>query len=98
MDMALWDLYGQLYNIPVYKLMGGARKKVVTDITISVNDPEEMARDAVDAVRRGYDCLKVKVGADPSLDVARLSAVRKVMGTACASASTQTRRGLPSRR
>ena len=31
-DMALWDLYGQLYNIPVYKLMGGARKGIVTDI------------------------------------------------------------------
>ena len=79
-DMALWDLYGQLYGIPVYKLMGGARKTVVTDITISVNPPEEMARDALDAVRRGYDCLKVKVGADPSLDVARLAAVRRAVG------------------
>ena len=39
-DIALWDLYGQLYGIPVYKLMGGARKHIVTDITISVNDPE----------------------------------------------------------
>ena len=33
-DMALWDLYGQLYKIPVYKLMGGAKKSIVTDITI----------------------------------------------------------------
>jgi len=79
-DMALWDLYGQLYKIPVYKLMGGARKSIVTDITISVNPPEEMARDALNAVGRGYDCLKVKVGADPSLDVARLAAVRKAVG------------------
>ncbi|MGM9592905.1 MAG: dipeptide epimerase [Candidatus Onthomonas sp.] len=79
-DMALWDLYGQLYNIPVYKLLGGARKQIITDITISVNPPEEMARDAVDAIRRGYDCLKVKVGADPTLDVARLAAVRKAVG------------------
>ena len=55
--MALWDLYGQLHKIPVYKLLGGARKSIVTDITISVNDPEEMARDAIDAVKRGYDCL-----------------------------------------
>ena len=79
-DMALWDLYGQLYRLPVYKLMGGARKTIVTDITISVNFPEEMARDAADAVRRGYDCLKVKVGVNPSLDVARLTAVRKAVG------------------
>ena len=79
-DMALWDLYGQLYQIPVYKLLGGARKSIVTDITISVNAPEEMARDAEAAVRRGYDCLKVKVGADPALDVERLAAVRQVVG------------------
>ncbi|MDY3282747.1 dipeptide epimerase [Dysosmobacter sp.] len=80
-DMALWDLYGQLYSIPVYKLMGGARKSIVTDITISVNDPEEMARDAVNAIERGYDCLKVKVGANPALDVARLAAVRQAVGS-----------------
>ena len=79
-DIALWDLYGQLYGIPVYKLMGGARKHIVTDSTISVNDPVEMARDAVSGVERGYDCLKVKVGADPTLDVARLAAVRQAVG------------------
>ena len=79
-DMALWDLYGQLYKIPVYKLMGGAKKSIVTDITISVNDPEEMVRDAQNAIQRGYDCLKVKVGIDPELDVARLAAVRQAVG------------------
>lgn len=75
-DMALWDLYGQLYKVPVYKLMGGSRKSIVTDITISVNDPEEMAKDAEDAIRRGYDCLKVKVGKEPQKDIARLAAIR----------------------
>ena len=79
-DMALWDLYGQLYNIPVYKLLGGARKNIVTDITISVNDPETMVKDALIAVERGYDCLKMKVGVNPALDVARLSAVRNAVG------------------
>lgn len=79
-DMALWDLYGQLYRVPVYKLLGGARNRIVTDITISVNAPEEMARDAVHAIERGYDCLKIKVGANPTLDVERLRAVRQAVG------------------
>ena len=79
-DMALYDLYGQLWDIPVHKLLGGAKNGIVTDITISVNPPDEMARDARDAIARGYDTLKIKVGIDPSLDVARLSAVREAVG------------------
>lgn len=78
-DMALWDLYGQRYGIPVFKLLGGARSHLVTDLTISVNSPEEMARDAEEAIRRGFDCLKLKVGVDPALDTARLKAIRGVV-------------------
>ena len=80
MDMALWDLFGQLHKTPVHKLMGGSRKEIITDITISVNDPDEMARDAMDAVSRGYDTLKIKVGSHPELDVARLTAIRQAIG------------------
>ena len=72
-DMALWDLLGQKYSAPVYRMLGGARSNIVTDITISVNPPEEMARDARTAIQRGYDCLK-------ELDVARLAAVREAVG------------------
>lgn len=79
-DMALWDLYGQLYNIPVYKMLGGSRSSIVTDITISVNDPEEMAHDARNAIDRGYDCLKCKVGKDAPLDLRRLQAIRAEVG------------------
>jgi L-alanine-DL-glutamate epimerase-like enolase superfamily enzyme len=35
-DMALYDLYGQLYKMPVYKLLGGGKNRISTDITISV--------------------------------------------------------------
>lgn len=80
-DMALWDLYGQLYSIPVYKLLGGARKSIETDITVSVNEPDEMARDAINAVERGYTVIKVKVGKDPARDVERLGAIRSVVPT-----------------
>lgn len=79
-DIALYDLYGQMLGAPVYKLLGASRKSITTDITISVNPPEEMARDALVALERGYDTLKIKVGIDPTLDVARLTAVREAVG------------------
>lgn len=81
-DMALWDVYGKIYGIPVYKLWGGCRKQITTDITISVNPPEQMAADAIQAVQRGYDTLKVKVGIQPSLDIERLTAIRNAVGQA----------------
>jgi len=81
-DMALWDLFGQLYNAPLYRLLGGRRQKIVTDITISVNSPEEMVRDSLDAIKRGYDTLKIKVGKEPEKDLARLKAIREAIGYA----------------
>lgn len=79
-DIAIYDLYGQLYNAPVYKLLGGYRKEIITDITISVNDPEEMARDSIEAVQEGYRTLKIKVGKDASLDIKRMQAIRDAVG------------------
>ena len=60
----------------MYKLLGGGRNTLVTDITISVNAPEVMAKDTADALARGYETLKIKVGENPALDLARLKAVR----------------------
>lgn len=80
-DMAIYDLYGQLYKLPVHKLLGSSRKEIETDITISVNPPEIMATDAIYAINKGYDVLKVKVGIDPSLDVERLVRIREAVGS-----------------
>lgn len=79
-DIALYDLYGQLYNAPVYKILGGYRKNITTDITISVNDPDEMVRDSLNAIKDGYKTLKVKVGKDSKMDIERLSAIRSAVG------------------
>lgn len=79
-DIALYDLYGQLYNAPIYKLLGGRRKEIVTDITISVNDPDEMAKDSINAINRGFETLKIKVGKDAAKDIERMKAIRKAIG------------------
>ena len=79
-DMALYDLYGQLNNAPIYLLLGGHRRKLVTDLTISVNNPEEMTRDSVNAVKRGFKTLKIKVGKDPEQDIISLEQIWKAVG------------------
>lgn len=79
-DIAIYDLFGQLYNAPVHKLLGGYRKEIITDITISVNDPEEMARDSIEAINQGYKTLKIKVGKDSALDLKRMKTIRNAVG------------------
>ncbi|NLJ58948.1 MAG: dipeptide epimerase [Tissierellia bacterium] len=79
-DIALYDLYGQLYNAPLYKILGGYKNEIITDITISVNSPEEMAKDSIDAVNRGFDTLKIKVGKDVNTDLERMNAIRNAVG------------------
>jgi L-alanine-DL-glutamate epimerase-like enolase superfamily enzyme len=80
LDVALHDLWGKALGQPLWRLFGGTGRPVETDITVSVNEPEEMARDARWAVEAGYGVLKIKVGDDPAKDLRRLSAVREAAG------------------
>lgn len=79
-EMALYDLWAKKYGAPLYKLLGGYRSELTTDITISVNDSTEMVQDSLEAVKRGFSILKVKVGKDPIGDVDRVVAIRKAVG------------------
>ncbi|MCK4543234.1 MAG: dipeptide epimerase, partial [Spirochaetales bacterium] len=79
-DMAVYDLYGKLYSAPVYKLLGGFRNTLITDLTISLNSPEEMSEESMEAVRQGVKTLKIKVGGSSEMDLARMKAVREAAG------------------
>jgi len=74
-DIALHDLFGQRYGAPLYKLLGGGDPAITTDVTISVDYIDKMVADAVAAVERGFEVLKLKVGKDPGVDVERVKAV-----------------------
>ena len=79
-DMAVYDLWAKRWNAPLWKLLGGARPSFETDITISVNPIDQMVTDSLDAVRRGYHILKIKVGKEGKGDVERIAAIRKAVG------------------
>lgn len=79
-DMALYDLWSQKLGLPLYKALGGHRKTIETDLTISVNPIEEMVKDSLEAVDRGFKVLKVKLGLDHKLDIQRVIEIRKAVG------------------
>ena len=74
-DIALHDLFGQRYAAPTYRLLGGGEPAITTDVTISVDYIDKMVADAIAAVERGFEALKIKVGKDPGVDVERVKAV-----------------------
>lgn len=67
-DMAIYDVLAQKYEVPLYRLLGGSKKTLKTDITISVNNINEMIQDSLCAVQDGYSILKVKVGKGKALE------------------------------
>ncbi len=80
-DMALYDLWAKGRGKPLYQLLGGARNSFETDLTISVNSVDEMVKDSLEAVKRGFTVLKIKVGKEGMADIDRVTAIRKAVGT-----------------
>jgi o-succinylbenzoate synthase len=74
-EMAVYDLWAQGFDAPLYKVLGGGVPRLTTDITISVNDVDTMVADSLDALARGYTALKVKVGKDIDSDIQRVIAI-----------------------
>jgi len=70
-EMALWDLAGKAYNVPVYMLLGGKyrdRVRVYCDTTVS-NDPNEYAKRMQERIDKGYTALKMDIGINLIKDI-----------------------------
>ena len=74
-EIAVYDLWGQLYDAPLYRMLGGGDPVITTDITISVDYIDKMVADSLDAVNRGFESLKIKVGKDIGVDIERVKAI-----------------------
>ena len=79
-ETALYDLAAKGQGVGLAQLLGkNSRTSFISDITISRNDPETMAADALSAVQDGFSLLKIKVGDHLELDLARLRAIAAVI-------------------
>jgi L-alanine-DL-glutamate epimerase-like enolase superfamily enzyme len=75
-DLAVWDLVGQILGCPCHTLLGGFADDVAAAHMVSFGEPAAMAEEAVEVnARLGVTTFKVKVGRDPALDVAAVRAI-----------------------
>ena len=76
-DIACWDILGQVTNQPVCTLLGGRYgDDFVLYRAISQAAPEQMADNVAGYREEGYRRFQLKVGGDPDTDIARIHAVR----------------------
>ncbi len=80
-DMALYDIAAQQQGLPLYQYLGGSKNKtIITDYTVSVDEPEIMAAAAMDILQQGYPAIKIKLGKNGATDVERIKAIRQAVG------------------
>lgn len=79
LEIALYDLKAKALQMPLYKMLGGMQRRFRTDITISLNSTEAMIRDALEAVSRGYDTLKIKIGESVEKDAERIQKIHTAL-------------------
>ncbi|MCH3904524.1 MAG: dipeptide epimerase [Lactobacillus sp.] len=80
-ELALYDARRQLYNCSLTNLLGGADDSVITDYTISIGEPAQMASEARALVKRGFTSLKIKLGEAAVEDnIAVIKSIAKAAG------------------
>ncbi|OBA00285.1 mandelate racemase/muconate lactonizing enzyme family protein, partial [Halomonas sp. G11] len=85
-DIALWDIKGKHFGVPISTLLGGRVRE-----SVSAYATGSFRRDGVDRVsdvaeevagyrREGFHAVKVKIGFDVEEDLAVIAAVREAIG------------------
>ena len=80
-DMALHDIAGKVYDVPVAALLGGVvRTSIGVSRSVPLAEPAVVAKAAEKLVKQGYKMITVKAGLDPAMDLQRVKAVRRAVG------------------
>jgi len=81
-DLALYDLIGKHFGVPVYDLLGGRTKDSLhINGTCDIHEPELVSEILKRRVKEGFTySIKIKVGTDPLKDIERVRVARKAIG------------------
>jgi len=78
-DLAFHDLLGLAADMPLYRLLGGYRRRIQTSITISIADVNASVALARQRAAQGFRILKIKGGLNPEEDVRRVRAINAAL-------------------
>lgn len=80
-DTAMFDLHAKALGVPLYQLLGGkVRDAVRINRHLGIMSISEAQDKAARYRQDGYTSIKMKVGGNVDDDIARIKAVRQVMG------------------
>ena len=79
-DIALYDLLGKGYQIPVVDLLGRCHHSMPTSVTVGIMPAAEAVESAVEYIAKGFRILKIKTGKVLEEDIEVLQKVREQVG------------------
>ena len=82
-DLALWDIRGKAAGMPLYKLLGGAKRAIPAyagGVSLGYQEPAKLIDELKGSIAAGYKAVKLRVGDTPKKDLERIRAVRKACG------------------
>ena len=84
-DIALWDIKGKFFELPVYRLLGGARKRVPCYASGGYYHEGKglkgLAAEMELYMKHGFTAVKMKIGAESiKSDIERVKTARAVIG------------------
>jgi D-galactarolactone cycloisomerase len=86
-DIALWDIKGRALDLPVYKLLGGAYRKMARAYATGLYEPQDvpsvtaaLVEEALGYVRDGFAGIKLKIGYGLDTDTRYVEAIRQAIG------------------
>ncbi len=88
-DIALWDLKGKHFGVPVHRLMGGPLRSEIQAYATGLyrqreGDPAQyLVGEAVGYAAEGFPAMKLKVGFGVDEDARLVRAIRKAIGPHC---------------
>ena len=86
-DIALWDIAGQFYNVPIYQLLGGAFRTSLQPYATGFyrlsgqGEQDRLAEEALRHFDNGFSLMKVKLGFGVSDDIAVMKAITNALGS-----------------